>query len=254
MIGCVIMMTAVFAADMQSPGEIRLHVLYLFPLTAMGLHCERLGVLIGGIILATSFQLADHAFHNMSDAASITDASLAFSTVLMTATLSRALRNRYLATESLASSDMLTSLKNRHNFEIILEMEIQRQQRYGGAFSLAVIDLNNFKALNDLRGHQFGDIALKLVGEVLRMETRQSDTTARLGGDEFAVLMPNAGTSDAKVACDELTARIAEKMRNEGFAVTASIGCVTFEEPLESASVALHKADKAMYAVKMGRR
>ena len=69
-------MTSVFAADMLYPGEIRLHVLYLFPLTAMGLHCERPVFLIGGIVLATAFQLANHYYHGLSDAASTTDAIL----------------------------------------------------------------------------------------------------------------------------------------------------------------------------------
>jgi diguanylate cyclase (GGDEF)-like protein len=251
LIACIIAMTAVFAADMLYPGEIRLHVLYLFPLTALGLHCERLGVLIGGIVLATAFQLANHYYHGLSDAASTTDAILAFSTVLMTVTLSRTLRQRYLATEKLASNDMLTGLNNRHNFEFILDMEIQRQERYGGVFSLAVIDLNHFKALNDARGHYFGDMALKLVGEILHKETRQSDATARLGGDEFAVLMPNTGEAHANIACTELAAKIVEKMIEAGFPVTASIGFATFDEPPESPSVAVHKADKAMYVEKM---
>jgi diguanylate cyclase (GGDEF)-like protein len=254
LVAATAVMLAIFAVDITAPGDMRLHVLYLFPLTAIGLHCDKGWASIWGIALATAFQLADHFYHGLSDAAAITDAILAFSTVLLTVSVSRSLRDTYLATRALAMQDTLTGLNNRHKFEFAVEAEILRQKRYGGVFSLAVIDLDRFKALNDSRGHQFGDIALKLTGEVLRQATRQSDSTARLGGDEFAVLMPNTGAAEGKAACSQLAGKIAARMREAGFSVTASIGCATFEQAPESSSVALHSADKAMYGAKLRSR
>jgi two-component system, cell cycle response regulator len=92
--------------------------------------------------------------------------------------------------EALAITETLTQLHNRRGFESTLAVEIARQRRHGGALSLAVLDLDRFKELNDRRGHEAGDQALRLLGDVLRSGTRRSDSTARIGGDEFVIVMP----------------------------------------------------------------
>jgi diguanylate cyclase (GGDEF)-like protein len=117
-------------------------------------------------------------------------------------------------------------------------------------FSLAIVDLDRFKALNDSRGHHTGDKALKLLAEVLRENTRESDSIARLGGDEFAIVMPNTRAEDCAALCRQLTTNIAVRMADADFGITASVGHATFEQPPESSSAALHEADKAMYAAK----
>jgi diguanylate cyclase (GGDEF)-like protein len=89
-----------------------------------------------------------------------------------------------------------------------------------------------------------------LVADVLRSNARHSDTIARLGGDEFAILLPNTQQADCRPFLQEIATTIAERMALRGFAVTASVGCVTFEAARESLLDALRAADHAMYAAK----
>jgi diguanylate cyclase (GGDEF)-like protein len=91
---------------------------------------------------------------------------------------------------------------------------------------------------------------LKLLADILRENTRQSDSIARLGGDEFAILMPVTRSSDCTELCQQLSGTIARRMVDAGFPITASIGHTTFERAPESMLEALQEADKAMYAAK----
>jgi diguanylate cyclase (GGDEF)-like protein len=116
-----------------------------------------------------------------------------------------------------------------------------------------MLDLDRFKELNDSRGHNSGDRALSLLGDVLRTHTRRADALGRLGGDEFVILMPSTSETDCATMCEALSATIAERMAESGFAVTASIGHVTFKDPPESLALALRRADQAMYAAKAAR-
>ena len=156
----------------------------------------------------------------------------------------------YLATINLATTDWLTGLHNRRSFQIATDNEISRQQRYGGVFSLAMIDLDGFKLLNDSKGHQAGDTALKLVADSIKTHTRRTDVVARLGGDEFVILMPNTGSAACLRLTRQLVVVIAHHMARAGFGVTASIGSATFTEAPESATTALQRADAAMYEAK----
>jgi len=247
-------MLVVLFFDLTFPADIRLHVLYIFPLAVIALHCERIGVILGGFALSVAFQLSNFSFHGIPDGPFITDAIIAIASSVLTIVLARAVRENYLATANLAASDSLTGLRNRRGFEVIADMEITRQKRYGGVFSLAILDLDNFKNVNDSEGHHVGDNALRLLADVLREHTRNSDSIARLGGDEFVILMPNTRQSDCESLCEQLCANIARRMANAGFAITASIGSTTFERAPESTSDAMQMADKAMYAAKAGGR
>ena len=255
LITSILSMATVMYFDMMTPPEIRLHILYLFPLAAIALHCERLRTVIASLALSIAFQLWSF-FHQESPGSAlitdglITDGLITVASSVLTMTLARASRANYLATMSLAATDWLTGLYNRRSFESAAEIEITRQRRYGGVFSLAVIDLDGFKMLNDSRGHRAGDTALKLLADVLRDYSRQTDLIARLGGDEFAILMPNTRTDACLSICRQLAIRVASRMTNAGFGITASIGCSSFEEAPESTPVALQRADSAMYAAK----
>ena len=246
----MVVMGVVFAFDVLLPEDIRLHVLYIFPLAVIALHCERTRVMVSGLALSVAFQLLNFYLHHLSDVPFVTDALIGFASSVLTIVLARAVREKYLAIANLATCDSLTGLRNRRSFEPIADMEIARQKRYGGVFSLAVLDLNNFKELNDTGGHHLGDRALRVLADVLREHTRKSDSLARLGGDEFAILMPNTREADCILLCEHLSEKIAKGMADSGFAITASIGSKTFEQAPESASSALHMADKAMYAAK----
>jgi diguanylate cyclase (GGDEF)-like protein len=117
------------------------------------------------------------------------------------------LRDRTNDLAHLATVDALTGLFNRRYFETRLEQELQRQRRQQDDLSLLLLDLDNFKELNDTQGHLVGDMALKEVAEILRRAVRIFDVCARYGGEEFVILMPGAGASTAL--------RIAERIRRQ---------------------------------------
>lgn len=246
----ILAMTMVVFLEQLTPLEVRLHILYLFPLAAIALHCHRLGTVIAGLALSIAFQLWTFFDQGVPNSPYLADALIMAASSVLTIALARASRANYLLTMSLAASDWLTGLYNRRSFEFAADNEITRQRRYGGIFSLAVIDLDGFKILNDTRGHRAGDAALKLLADVLREHTRETDLIARLGGDEFGVLMPNTHTGACLALCRQLAVIVAGRMSHAGFGITASIGCTSFERPPESAPAALQIADSAMYIAK----
>jgi diguanylate cyclase (GGDEF)-like protein len=253
-IGSVIAMTMVFILDLLTGADIRLHALYIFPLTIIALHCDRKSFFVGALILSLVLQL-NTFFHDAIPMNSLlTDEGIALISSVLIVSLARMSRINYLMVQDLACRDVLTGLLNRRAFDSTAEKEMAKQARYGGVFSLAVIDLDNFKTLNDTKGHAAGDKALKLVANVLQEHTRYVDSVSRLGGDEFAILIPETGERECNVICRNIARLIEKKMNDVGFPVTASIGCATFDQAPESLSYALQAADRAMYAVKEERK
>jgi diguanylate cyclase (GGDEF)-like protein len=149
----------------------------------------------------------------------------------------------------LSLTDEVTGLLNRRGFDGALERAIARLQRTGETGLLLVIDLNDFKAINDAHGHQAGDLVLGAVATLLTRHTRATDAVARLGGDEFAVILGGADPIDGRVKA----ARLAEMLN--GLSVTwkearipvrASVGIVDYAGG-DMAEEIVHRADLDMY-------
>lgn len=156
-----------------------------------------------------------------------------------------------------AETDFLTGCLNRRRFDDELDQEISRSQRQRYPLTLALIDLDHFKRINDRYGHQTGDAALQHFARVVRAHIRQTDRFARLGGEEFALLMPDTASDAALQLIERLRQRIAEApLPLDGGAlltITASIGvaslCLT-----DSHDSLFLRADDAMYAAKAAGR
>jgi len=163
------------------------------------------------------------------------------------------LKKRVGLLEEAMTSDVLTGLKNRRGFEEAFEAELDRLKRgnsMGGV--LLVIDMDNFKSINDTFGHSAGDSCLKLVGQVLKHEIRDMDTAARLGGDEFVVLITNT-TSEAML--DRIQSLI-WKLNNLSVVwetveipISASIGMKPYNKGSRAAEI-FSAADQDMYSNK----
>ncbi|WP_054698251.1 GGDEF domain-containing protein [Geotalea toluenoxydans] len=130
------------------------------------------------------------------------------------------------------------------------EQEINRSRRYGRFFSIAYLDLDNFKAINDTKGHHVGDDLLCVVAGTIVENMRCADMVARIGGDEFVVLLPETGASDARSAVVKLQERLMERMGARNWPVSFSVGLVTYYCPPTSVDEMLKKADGLMYEVK----
>ncbi len=159
-------------------------------------------------------------------------------------------RERY---ERLAAHDSLTGLPNRRLFQDRLEQALAQAQRGGRALAVAYVDLDGFKAVNDARGHDAGDAALRLIGRRLAAAVRDQDTAARLGGDEFGVLLLDVGGVDeAESVAAKLRAAVRAPLDLDGGEahLDASIGVALFPEHGRDADALMRAADGAMYAVK----
>jgi len=171
---------------------------------------------------------------------------------LRTAELSRL--NKLLAVkveeaERNATTDYLTSLSNRFNFEERLTAELARSKRFKEPVSLIVLDLDNFKQINDRHGHPTGDDVLVSVGKVLQESVRQIDLASRWGGDEFALLLPNTSLDQALSVAEKLRKAISNKMQQLNLDSSASFGVVELHQS-ESKVDFLRRADTALYQSK----
>jgi diguanylate cyclase (GGDEF)-like protein len=156
-----------------------------------------------------------------------------------------------LATEhELARIDSLTSVPNRRAFYEALDKERVRSVRYRRPFTIAYVDLDNFKKVNDSLGHAVGDELLVEVAAGLTSNLRTSDYVGRLGGDEFAVLLPETDATAATLVLGKLRLRLLEEMKAHSWKVTFSIGAATFLDPPDSLDVIIRMADETMYAIK----
>jgi diguanylate cyclase (GGDEF)-like protein len=164
------------------------------------------------------------------------------------------LRDRTNDLAHLATVDPLTGLFNRRYFETRLEQELQRQRRQDDDLSLLMLDLDNFKELNDTQGHLVGDVALKEVAEILRRAVRIFDVCARYGGEEFVILMPGAGASTALRIAERIRRQVEQHFaggRRSGVPIplTVSIGVGT-ATPGVTRDVIIAQADEGLLVAK----
>ncbi len=175
--------------------------------------------------------------------------------MLTASALSFALVVRSQRLLQLATSDALTGLFNRGYVDDRFALELSRARRYGNPLTLAVIDADRFKSLNDTHGHPAGDVVLRKIGETLRESFRQSDTVGRYGGEEFVVILPE---TDIEVAARKLEAlrelvagtSIPLAACAEGVYVTISAGLASFPSDGDDAAELFAIADDRMFQAK----
>ena len=145
--------------------------------------------------------------------------------------------------------DFLTGALNYRGFCEALSEEIARHRRARNSFSVAYLDIDNFKAVNDSRGHKTGDELLKAVIDVLKPQMRATDALARLGGDEFAILLPGTDEHSVRAIVDRLHRSLADGVERQ-FAVTFSTGVAIFATAPQSEDEVIAFADQLMYRAK----
>ncbi|MCA1791981.1 MAG: GGDEF domain-containing protein, partial [Thioalkalivibrio sp.] len=144
----------------------------------------------------------------------------------------------------------LTGLYARRAFEDRLEHDLALAQRRKSAVTLAYVDVDDFRAVNDAHGHAGGDRVLREIGRVLKDSIREADTAARVGGDEFALVFPDADAGGAHQIVSKLTRQLHEAPVASNWGVTCSIGVVTLLDSAISVERAVAAADAVMYRVK----
>jgi diguanylate cyclase (GGDEF)-like protein len=166
-----------------------------------------------------------------------------------------ALQNAHLhrVTRQLASTDELTQLANRRQFDEALGAEVARAERFRDQVAIVVADLDNFKTVNDRFGHDVGDLVLRAFASSIRANVRDIDLPARYGGEEFTVLLPSTDSEGGRQLAERLRIAAAQLVVDAGngreVQVTSSFGVASFpEEP--TAAALLRAADRALYRAK----
>lgn len=151
---------------------------------------------------------------------------------------------------SLSRIDFLTGIYNRREFYDRANQEILNSRRFNHPLTVAVMDVDSFKEVNDKQGHQSGDALLKIIAQTILSTIRKTDVVARVGGDEFALLFPNTEEEGAFHALEKVKNVITKKMHEMNYQVTFSFGAATFSIPQNSTDELLSKADQLMYNAK----
>ncbi|MBI5918671.1 MAG: bifunctional diguanylate cyclase/phosphodiesterase [Nitrosomonadales bacterium] len=171
---------------------------------------------------------------------------------------SKALSKTMSELEYYSTHDPLTGLHNRRYFNEMMEYEIGRSERHAHEFSVLMLDLDDFKDINDTYGHPCGDTTLRGVAEALRSVMRLGDLATRIGGDEFAIILTETGQEGGKVVAEklrtELRGMVFEGLGGKTFHITTSIGLITYPHDAQNLSDLMAGVDIGLYrAKKMGK-
>ena len=250
-IGATVVLIAVtFVANTYTPSSVKLGLFYLVPVLLAtwyaGLGWGSVAVVIS-MVLRLQTELDQQAQATVVSAALNQAPFAAVAGIMMVGF--RSMQRTQADLHALAITDPLTRVFNARAFSDRLSQELARNRRYKRPLALLYLDLDNFKALNDTRGHQTGDAVLRLVADSMRAAVRDTDVVGRMGGDEFAVLMPETDGALASAAAKRLADSIASAFQGTP-SISASIGVVAFADTAASTDEILRRADQAMYEAK----
>lgn len=241
--------------DVLSPNDYRLVLLYLFPAAIIALNAKSLKVVIAALVLTTLFEnyflLREDYFFLYQSKIEILNFLIRFLATLLIIWLARSLRQSQLRVNMLANTDSLTGLWNRRWARVVIEQAIAKLEESQEVFSVALMDVNDFKKVNDLRGHLVGDQVLTKIAHTLVGLSSAGSTFFRLGGDEFLVVSPKTDEVQMKQICSEIVNTVNRVMKDSGYPVTLSIDMTTYNKKAKSVSEILHDVDLEMYRHKL---
>jgi diguanylate cyclase (GGDEF)-like protein len=238
--------------DFVTGYELAFSLFYVIPISfASWFISQRLGIL-ASIASAFVWLVADVASgHYYSHPfILIWNTLIRLSFFVLIALLLSALKSAMEREKELARTDYLTGAVNSRLFYELVQMEIDRLQRYEHPFTLVYFDLDNFKTVNDQFGHATGDQLLCTVVNYAENHLRKIDVIARLGGDEFALLLPETDQKSARVAITKLQGGLLEVMQQNKWLITISFGVLTCKAAPPKTDDLIKMADELMYSVK----
>ena len=251
-VACLLLVVLLGVADYLDGPDISLLVFYAVPVLVAAWYAgRRAGFLMcaaGGLsYLAGAYVTTGHFSHPLIP---YWNAAARLGLILILAHLIASFKRSFERECELARTDYLTGAFNGRSFGEMAEAEISRARRHAHPFTVAYMDVDDFKLVNDRHGHSAGDRLLKSVADTISKNVRDIDIVARLGGDEFAVLMPETDEKAARTVVCRVRRQLREVARLHGWHVTFSIGVVTWEIPPASVDEMLRAADDLMYSAK----
>ncbi len=248
---CFLLVILTAALDYGTGPELSLAIFYLLPIAAAAWW----GGFADGILLAVGSVIAWHFVEtyqhpDMKLGVTLWNGVVRFCFFVITSSLLTRLRVAMRREQAMARTDALTGAANARTFYEVAQMELLRVGRTGRPFTMAYLDVDNFKAVNDRLGHAAGDALLRRCADTIRLHTRGHDLLARLGGDEFALLLPETDAEGAAVSLRKLRDQLMQAVAGTEFRVSYSIGAATFLRPPADVDAMVRRVDALMYAVK----
>lgn len=241
---------AIGVIDYYSGSELRVFPLYYAPVALLAWQFDRAGAYTAATLAAMSWVVFNYqaGMRFSSDTIWVANTIVQGISFLFVGFLIATLRSALAEARTLSRSDPLTRLRNSRAFTEDTVPMMALCRRAGRPINVAYIDLDNFKQVNDLEGHQAGDAVLCRVADAIRASVRPSDVCARLGGDEFAIVLPELGPREVAVALDRVLAAVNAATHNSH--ATASIGAACFVSAPDDIDELVRCADTLMYAAK----
>jgi len=246
---------AVGFVDLATGFEISLGLFYLIPIALVTWYTG----LAGGLILSGTCAIGMFVVDNLvtrdipfpsNDLIPYWNTMIRLGYFVVVAAILSALKRAHERVKAYARQDYLTGVANSQAFDEVSRVEIARARQMRHPVSVAYMDCDNFKQINDRFGHYTGDELLRVTAQTIISHLRKSDMVARLGGDEFGVLLPDTGVATAKEVIQKVQQELLATMAQRQWPVTFSIGVVTFITPPDGPDEAIRISDQLMYLVK----
>lgn len=237
--------------DQLTGYEISFSIFYLLPISLVSWFSKRRNAVIVSVLSAATWLGADITSGHIYSHPTIPvwNSIMRLGVFLMAAFLLSAIKTLLEREKTFARADSLTGIANSRAFYEIAKLEIDRSARFGRPFTIAYIDIDNFKQVNDMLGHSQGDRLLKSVAESIKQSIRSIDIVSRLGGDEFGVFLPETNEGNAKTALNKVQKHLLDTAKINSWPVTFSIGAVTCYKSC-TVDELIKEADNLMYSVK----
>jgi diguanylate cyclase (GGDEF)-like protein len=245
--------------DAQIPPEFSLTIFYVLPISWITWYVnKKMGLLLAFFCSASQFfvnfnveysliKVNTHSYYLLVNTWNSIIRLLFF---LFIINLLAAFKESLEREKRLARTDFLTGIANSRSFFERVELLVQQAKRSQVSITLAYIDIDDFKKINDQFGHLTGDILLKEVAETIQNNIRVIDIVARLGGDEFAIFLSKTTFESAQTILNRIQNELTLAMQDKKWPVSFSMGAVTFKYPPDSIEKMIEKADNLMYFVK----
>ncbi len=238
--------------DYLTGFEISFALLYLGPVSLVAWFVGKKAGAAVSVISAAAWHIANTLAGETFSSPFIPywNAATRLGVFLVVAVLLSRLRSALEHARSLSRTDYLTGVANGRAFHDIASTELNRIRRYGHPLTLILIDLDNFKSVNDHFGHGVGDTVLRVVAQTISGHLRSSDVAARVGGDEFAVLLPETGFDSAQSVLRKIQGFLLAEMEKNAWPISFSIGATTYVEPAKTVDEMMTMADNLLYEAK----
>jgi diguanylate cyclase (GGDEF)-like protein len=245
----VLLTGAVAVLDLTSGSDISFALLYLLPLGGLAWYNgERVARLLTAVC-ALSW-LADGLVGAFHPGVAIWNTAIRTAFFLIIILLIGRLRQAYELQRTLAGHDSLTGLANFRTLSVALGQRLTPRRLDDGVLTVAYLDLDNFKQVNDRLGHAAGNTVLLMVADAIRSTLRADDLSARVGGDEFVVVLSDCDEPDARSVLERLRAAIQAYSDAEYLGISVSIGAICLAAYPEQVDTVLQRADAALYRAK----